>query len=408
MLFRSPAEQFGPMTTFWLLRVVTLAILVGVWLLNAHGVENRRVADELRARGRTTVAKDPYRNPRERWEERSRPDPYPTRAYLFVVDGVEYRRTTTKEGFDPVGKTVTYLPEDPNVHQVGDILPEPGMPWWGYGVLLLFAAGFGLVTVAFFLLALLPPGEPEPTRAGWWCIVTLAAIQFTAALVTTTFFRVPFQTLLMPGVPLFVGGTVLAVAGVRLSAWGWGVALREPDKRVRSIPTLPAAGTVATGPAPERPRPAGWGEARPARGSVPPGRSGWYLLLAIPAGASGCLALAVPTLVLMHLVAAAMTWLGATTSFNAFFTGRDSVLFDLIFALVAAVFGGMRGVAHEAEAKGRPAPWKGFWADVAGKSATDLATIRTSERNLESMVTLLFAVMLSAPIAVVLVLAWNG
>ncbi len=152
-----------------------------------------------------------------------------------------------------------------------------------------------------------------------------------------------------------------------------------------------------------------WGETMPAPKPVPPERSGYYTLLAIPAGASGCLVGTFFVVLMMHLVAAIMTWLGATTSFNTFYTSRDSILLDLIFAVVSAVFGAMRGVAHEAELKGRPANWRQFWSDIAGKSASDEANIRNPSPGMfERAVTLIFAIVFSAPIIFVLVLVWYG
>jgi hypothetical protein len=76
----------------------------------------------------------------------------------------------------------------------------------------------------------------------------------------------------------------------------------------------------------------------------------------------------------------------------------------------------MRGVAHEGELKGRPGDWKGFWLDVAGKSATDLATIRTPsvrsgeplDHKVGKVATLFFALVLSAPVVFVLCLVWYG
>jgi hypothetical protein len=475
-------NRVGPIqypAMIWLVRVVGLMLIVGGWLLYANGMANRRGADELRARGRTTIAMDPHKNPLDRWKEQMQFSPYPTKAYLYVVDGEEYRASTTKKDFDPIGKTVTYLPEDPNVHQVGDIQPEAGIAWWDYVVFFFLVVVFGGLTIAFFLFALLPPGEPQPTRAGECFIVALAVIQFTIAWVTTTFFQVPLQTLLAQGVPLFVGGTVLAVAGVRLFAWSRGIALRKPAATSPALegPTpivvlsRSAIGAAAVPARADVNEPARyyvvtrsgeylgsltadairfqlrtgelrptwlaaesdgrsyhiaraapglrwhsladllseWGETIPAPESIPPDRPGYYTLLAIPAGASGALALAIPTMLLIHLVAAIMTWLGTTTLFNTFYTSSDSILLDLSLGVFVITFGAMRGMAHEGELKGRPANWRQVWSDIAGRTANDLGNVRNfAGYSLDMGVTVIFAIVCSAPVVFVLVLVWNG
>jgi hypothetical protein len=398
----TPYANLQDPAKFWLMRVVTLAVIVGAWLLNAHGAENQRVADELRARGQTTTAQDPYKDPFDRWKERSQVRLSPMRAYLYVVDGVEYRHTTSKREFDPVGKTVTYMPEDPNIHQVGEVVPEAGMPWWGYVVFPVIALLLGGVTVAFFLIALLPPGEPEPTRVGWWCIVLLAAIQFTTALVTTTFFRVPFSTLLTQGVPLFVGGTVLAVAGVRLSAWSRGVALREPVERTGLISARAAAPPLLSNPA---------GTAAtllPRERPVAVARLPWAATLrAAFVGAVACLLLALLGFLIMHATAFLFRLAGASWSWVAFFTSAESILMDLIIGSIAATFGGIRGVVHHA---GDLPNSKKTYGEIAEKAVSDLCSIRNPTGSLEDgferIACLLLAVVLASPLIVILLLVW--
>ncbi len=255
----------------WGGRAFLLVMIVGGWLLNAHGMENRRMADELRARGHTTLAKDPFKNPLDRSKEPRQFGLFPTKAYLYVVDGVEYRHTTSasffREEIDPIGKTVTYLPEDPNVHQVGDIRPKEGVPLWVVCGMLIVAVLFGGgLTLGFFLSALTSTVETDPTRLGWWFIWVLSVTQVAIALGTTTFFRVPFLILLTQYVPAFVGGTVAAIVAVRLFAWGAGLALQKPavgsagTPASRYEPTVPAnsdaefGGNVANSahPAPKR------------------------------------------------------------------------------------------------------------------------------------------------------------
>src|SRR4051794_26654979 len=99
----------------WLGRTVLLSIVIGGWLLYAAGLERWRFAEELRTRGKTTIAQDASKplDPMRR-------DPFGYRIqnYYYVADGVTYRHTVTSSKIH-AGQTVTYLPENPDAHQVG-------------------------------------------------------------------------------------------------------------------------------------------------------------------------------------------------------------------------------------------------------------------------------------------------
>jgi hypothetical protein len=117
---RAPAQ-------LWLARGGCLALMVLVWLWPAYVCADWTLTEDLLARGKTTVAE------RRKGDYISRPETVivPTRRYVFVIqkwsytyvaEGREYE--TYAEGkVDPVGHTVTYLPEDPTLHRLGDIEP---------------------------------------------------------------------------------------------------------------------------------------------------------------------------------------------------------------------------------------------------------------------------------------------
>src|SRR5205085_7233748 len=102
----------------WLCRGVFLALMVGGWLLYAGGSAKSRVDDDLLARGKTTIAKP--RKGFDRWLPEGSVLSFKGRVpvlkrkktYSYEAEGRYYRDYTTGEA-DPVGQTITYLPEDP-------------------------------------------------------------------------------------------------------------------------------------------------------------------------------------------------------------------------------------------------------------------------------------------------------
>jgi hypothetical protein len=150
-------------------------------------------------------------------------------ANSYVIEGCYYEDDTTGEE-DPVGQTITYLPEDPTVHRLGTIQQRsPTSFSWGA----LVAAGFiFLPTLGFFLICVLSPGETEPTLQGWWIILGLSTAQIVLVFTTLFLVRQSFLVVLTRYVPAFVGGTIAVLLGVRFFAWRWGIKLVSPCGRV--------------------------------------------------------------------------------------------------------------------------------------------------------------------------------
>jgi hypothetical protein len=214
----------------WLFRGVFLAVLVLFWLGYASACENWRVTEDLLARGKTTVAK-----PRggDLWE-RLKPeesvirfkgrDPVLKRkkTYSYEVEGRYYEDYTTGEA-DPVGQTITYLPEDPTVHHLGVIQPQS--PARKLGLVAMMIVFLVLPTFGFFTFCVGSPGKPYPTRQGWWIILGFSAAQIALVLTMIFLVRQPVLVILALYVPAFVGGTIAAILGVRFFAWRWNIKL---------------------------------------------------------------------------------------------------------------------------------------------------------------------------------------
>lgn len=214
----------------WLGRGVFLAVLVLFWWGYANACENSRVTEDLLARGKTTVAK-----PRggDLWE-RFRPEESVLRfkgrvpvlkrekTYSYEVEGRYYEDHTTGEA-DPVGQTITYLPEDPTVHRLGVIQPQsPARKLGGVATMIVILV---IPTFGFFMCCVVSPGKPYPTRQGWWIILGFSAAQIALVLTMIFLVRKPELVILALYVPAFVGGTIAAILCVRFFAWRWNIKL---------------------------------------------------------------------------------------------------------------------------------------------------------------------------------------
>jgi hypothetical protein len=213
----------------WLCRGVFLTLMVGGWLLHAGGVAKSRVDDDLLARGKTTIAK--HRKGLDRWLPEGHvpgvvgrvPVLRRKKTYSYEAEGRYYEQYTTGEK-DPVGQTITYLPEDPTVHRLGAIQPQ-STAIAIFGTLVL--AGLTvLMTFFFFLFCVLSfPFEENPTRQAGWIILGLGTAQCALVFTTLWLVRQPFLVVLTRYVPAFVGGTIAALLGVRFFARRWGIKL---------------------------------------------------------------------------------------------------------------------------------------------------------------------------------------
>ena len=223
----------------WLFRGVFLAVLVLFWLGYASACENWRVTEDLLARGKTTVAK-----PRggDLWE-RLKPEESVIRlkgrapvlkrkkTYSYEVEGRHYEDYTTGEA-DPVRQTITYLPEDPRVHRLGVIQPQSlARKLGGAAMMFVFLV---LPTFGFFTCCVVTPGNPYPTRLGWWLILGFSAAQIALVLTMIFLVRKPALVILALYVPTFVGGTIAATLCVRFFAWRWNIKLSNLTEVIES------------------------------------------------------------------------------------------------------------------------------------------------------------------------------
>jgi hypothetical protein len=214
----------------WLCRGCFLAFMVGFWLLY-YGATKPSVTDDLLARGKKTVANP--RNGLDRWlaegyvigVEGRVPVLKRKKTYSYEVEGRYYEDYTTREA-NPVGQTITYLPEDPTIHRLGVIEP----PSTAINVCCtLVVAGFTSLFTFFFIgCCVLSPREDNPTRQGWWIILGLGAAQCALVFTTLYLVRQPFLVVLTRYVPAFVGAAIAALLGVRFFARRWGIKLGEP------------------------------------------------------------------------------------------------------------------------------------------------------------------------------------
>ena len=186
--------------------------------------------EDLLARGKTTVAKPRGGDLWERLKPEERvirlkgraPALKRKKTYSYEVEGRYYEDYTTGEA-DPVGQTITYLPEDPTVHRLGVIQPQS--PARKLGLVAMMIVFLVLPTVGFFTFCVGTPGKPHPTRQGWWIILGFSAAQIALVLTMIFLVRKPVLVILALYVPAFVGGTIAAILGVRFFAWRWNIKL---------------------------------------------------------------------------------------------------------------------------------------------------------------------------------------
>jgi hypothetical protein len=214
----------------WLFRGVGLAAPVLVWLGYASACEDWAVAEDLLARGKTTFAE-----PRKGYE-RFLPEKHVVvpkgrgfavkrrRSYTYVAEGRDYENYTTGE-VDPVGQTITYLPEDPTVHRLGVIQPQS--PARKLGLVAMMFVLLALPTAGFFMVCVVSPGKPYPTRQGGWVILGFSAAQIALVLTMIFLVRKSVLVILALYVPAFVGVSIAAVLCVRFFAWRWNIKLSD-------------------------------------------------------------------------------------------------------------------------------------------------------------------------------------
>jgi hypothetical protein len=217
----------------WVGRGGFLAAMVGFWLVYAWVCAGWWVEEDFLARGKTTVAHPRKKTLEEliRGEERVLrfegriPVLKRKKEYSYVVEGRSYEDYTTGEA-NPVGQTITYLPEDPTVHRLGFV--EPRSTAIKVCGTLLLAGLTSLFTFGFFMFCVFSSVDENPTRQGWWVILGLGTAQCALVFTTLYLVRQPFLVVLTQYVPAFVGGTIAVLLGVRLFARRRGIKLGKP------------------------------------------------------------------------------------------------------------------------------------------------------------------------------------